>query len=97
MYARGLFKRPSAFLPILMSVGALVVVLLRILVVGTAPESDEGAAAHLWQLLMATQFPVIAFFALRWLPRERRFAVAILGLQGLAGALAATPIWLLGW
>jgi hypothetical protein len=31
-------------------------------------EADEGTLAHLWQLL-AGQIPVLAFFAIKWLPR----------------------------
>jgi len=30
-------------------------------------EADEGVAAHVFQLLMAGQIPIIAFFAFKWL------------------------------
>ena len=30
---------------------------------GMARETDEGAAARIWQLLMAGQVPVVAFYA----------------------------------
>jgi len=36
---------------------------------GDVRETDEGTAAHLWQLLMAAQLPVVAVFAITWLPR----------------------------
>jgi len=52
-----------------MSLVALGLVLGHIAMFGGAREADEGAAAHLWQLLMAGQIPVIAFFAIKWLPR----------------------------
>jgi hypothetical protein len=42
---------------------------------------DEGAAAHLFQLLMVLQAPIILFFALKWLPREPREALTVLALQ----------------
>jgi len=45
------------------------------------PRADEGTAAHLFQILMCGQLPIIAFFALRWLPRDLRAAVQILALQ----------------
>ena len=56
-------RQPSAFIPIAMSIAALGVILIHIARFGTAPQSDEGAAAHIWQLLMAGQVPVILFYA----------------------------------
>ncbi len=91
-----LLKRPSAFLPVAMSLAALGVVVTRVAVMGTAPESDEGTAAHLWQLLMAGQIPVIAFFAITWLPRRPRQALVVLALQAAAVVTAAAPVFLLG-
>src|SRR2546421_4722926 len=55
-------KRPSALIPLAMSLAALAVVLGHIAVSGIAREPDEGAAAHIWQLLMAGQLPVVAFY-----------------------------------
>ena len=46
-----------------MSAAALGTVLFHIVTVGTAPQPDEGAAAHIWQLLMAGQVPVVMFYA----------------------------------
>jgi hypothetical protein len=62
-------KKPSAVLPIAMSLTALTVVLCHLAVYGVAREADEGAAAHIWQLLMGGQIPVLAFFAIKCLPR----------------------------
>jgi hypothetical protein len=64
---------------------------------GAAPQADEGAAAHLWQLLMAIQVPTILFFALRWVPESPRRALPILGLQIVAALGAAAPVFLLRW
>ena len=44
---------PLPWIPIGMSLAALALVLGHIALYGTAREADEGAAAHLWQLLMA--------------------------------------------
>jgi len=88
-------KRPSALIPLAMSLAALAVVLGHIAVSGTAREPDEGAAAHIWQLLMAGQIPFIAFFAITWLPRDRGPALLVLGLQLAAGLAAAAPVFLL--
>jgi hypothetical protein len=76
-----------------MSLSALSLVLFHIAVYGTAREPDEGTAAHLWQLLMGLQIPIIAFFAIRWLPRSSRSAVAVLALQLMAGLAAVAPVW----
>lgn len=90
-----LLKRPSALIPLAMSVAALALVLGHTAIYGAAREADEGAAAHTWQLLMAGQIPVIAFFALTWLPRSPRQAAAVLGLQILAALAAAAPVFIL--
>jgi hypothetical protein len=88
-------KRPSALIPLAMSVAALSLVLGQIAFYGVDRQADEGTAAHLWQLLMAGQIPVIAFFAFRWLPRTPREALLVLALQFVAGLAAATPVYLL--
>ena len=80
-----------------MSLAALAVVLGHIAVSGIAREVDEGTAAHLWQILMAGQIPVIALFALMWLPRAPRQALLVLLLQAAAAIAAAAPVFLLNW
>jgi hypothetical protein len=90
-----LFKKPSAFLPVAMSLAALAVVLVHIAVFGTAREADEGAAAHLWQLLMAAQLPFLVFFAVRWLPLNPKPALLVRALQAGAIVTALAPVYLL--
>jgi len=92
-----MLKHPSAFLPIALSLGALVTVLIFIALHGTAPQADEGAAAHIWQVLMAAQLPLILFFAIKWLPQSPRQAAPILGLQVGAALAAMAPVFLLHW
>ena len=65
---RSTLRHPSAFLPVTMSLLAIAVVITHIVFFGTARQPDEGTAAHLWQLLMAGQLPIVGFFAIRWLP-----------------------------
>jgi hypothetical protein len=89
--------RPSALIPVVMSLAALLVVLGHIVMFGTARQADEGAAAHLWQLLMAGQLPVIAFFAIKWFPRTPGPALLVLALQASAGLAAAAPVFLLNF
>jgi hypothetical protein len=90
-------KHPSAFLPIAMSLLAVVIVLTHIALVGTARQPDEGTAAHLWQLLMAGQLPIVLLFAIRWLPQAPRYALRVLALQAAAAVAALAPVYLLHW
>jgi hypothetical protein len=92
-----LLKRPSALLPLIMSAAALAIVIAYATMFGTARQADEGTAAHLWQLLMAGQLPIIAFFALRWLPAEPKRALVVLALQFVAGCAAAFPVFYFRW
>ena len=89
-------KKPSAFLPVAMSLTALAVVLLNIAIFGTAREADEGAAAHIYQLLMAAQLAPLIIFAVRWLPRSPKQAALVLALQGGAAVTALAPVYFLG-
>ena len=90
-----MMKQPSAFLPVAMSFAALATVLMHVAVFGAVREADEGAAAHIWQLLMGGQLPIVAFFAIKWLPRAPRQALPILALQAGAGLAALAPVFLL--
>lgn len=90
-------RLPSAWLPVAMSLAALAVVLAHIVVSGASRQADEGTAAHLWQLLMAGQLPVIAFFAIRWLPLIPRQALLMLVVQAGAALAALAPVFLLHW
>ena len=80
-----------------MSFGALSAVLIFLALHGPAPQPDEGAAAHIWQILMAVQVPIVAFFALKWVRRFPRQAAPIFGLQVAAALAAMAPVFLLHW
>jgi peptidoglycan/LPS O-acetylase OafA/YrhL len=97
MRITAMLKHPSAFMPLVMSLAALAVVVGYLVVLGpnAPPQPDEGAAAHLWQLLMGGQLPIVAFFALKWLPRAPKEAFPVLALQFVAGVAAAAPVFLL--
>ena len=92
-----ILKHPSAFLPVAMSLVALATVLIFVALHGTAPQTDEGAAAHIWQLLMAAQAPIVLYFAIKWVPQSPRRAVPILALQVGAALAAMAPVFLLHW
>jgi hypothetical protein len=88
-------KQPSAFLPLAMSLTALVIVLGHVVLYGAAREADEGAAAHLWQILMAGQIPLMAFFAIKWMRQAPKQTLSILALQGGAVLAAIAPVYIL--
>lgn len=90
-----LMKQPSAFLPVAMSLAALATVLGHVAMFGAAREADEGTAAHIFQLLMIAQVPIIAFFAIKWLPRTPGQALQILALQAGAALAALAPVFFL--
>ena len=88
-------RLPSAYLPVVMSFAALAIVLYHVAMFGVAREADEGTAAHLFQLLMAGQFPIVAFFAFKWLPRNPTPALLILALQTGVALAAVAPVFFL--
>ena len=95
-----IIKRPSAFLPLAMSLTALAMLIGAIMhgyVVGhpVVREPDEGAIAHLWQLLMAGQMPFVAFFAIKWLPRAPRQTLPVLAVQAGAALASMAPVFFL--
>jgi len=80
-----------------MSFGALATVLIQLALHGPAPQADEGAAAHIWQLLMAVQVPIVLFFAIKWVPQSPKQAARILAVQVGAALAAMAPVFLLHW
>ena len=90
-----LVKKPSAWLPIVMSVAALALVAGDLALYGIERGGEEGAVAHTWQLLMAGQVPLIAYFVMKWLREAPRRAKPILLLQVTAGIAAFAPVYLL--
>jgi hypothetical protein len=91
-----LVRKPSAIAPIVMSLAALGVVLIAIAIGAAKPEPDENAGAHIWQLLMVGQLPLLAWFALRWLRNDLKAGLSIVGLQIAAFVAALLPVWYLG-
>ncbi len=90
-----MLKKPSAFLPITMSLAALITVLVFLAIFGVVHQTDEGAAAHIWQLLMGLQVPIIVFFAIKWLPRAPRQALYVLAVQAIFVLAALAPVYFL--
>jgi hypothetical protein len=51
---------------------------------------------HLWQLLMAFQMPIIAFFAFKWLPRAPRQALYVLAQHAGAALTSVAVVFFFG-
>lgn len=79
-----LLKKPSAYLPILISAGALAMVFGYVARSGVTRQPDEGTPARIFQLLMVLQIPIVLYFAINWLPREPKQSLMVLALQGVA-------------
>ncbi len=88
-----LLKQPSAWLPVAMSCAALATVLAHVAIFGSAREADEGTAAHIFQLLMIAEVPVMAYFAITWLPRIPVRTLQVLALQIGAALAAFAPVF----
>jgi hypothetical protein len=94
---RYLLKEPSAWIPLAMSLIALAFLLTYVANFGIAQrgDGDEGTPARIFQLIMAAQLPIAAYFAFAWLPRRPAQALAILALQAIAWIIPImTVIWL---
>jgi hypothetical protein len=88
-----MIRKPSAFLPIAMSFAVIVTEFTFFARFGVVHEADEGTAAHIFQILMAGQVPILAFFAIKWLPRFPRQAFLVLTLQVGAALAALAPVF----
>jgi len=88
-------KQWSALVPMAMSLAALALVLGHAAIYGIVHEADEGAAAHIFQILMAAQVPVVAYFSIKWLPRAPGQALRVLALQAGAAAAALASVYFL--
>ena len=77
-----IIKKPSAWIPIALS---LVVLTTMIIYIGThstsKPQTDEGTGAHLFQLWLVAEVFLISIFAIKWLPHNRKQALRVLALQ----------------
>ncbi len=88
-----MMEQPSAYLPLVMSLTALAAVLGNIAVYGVVHQADEGSAAHIFQLLMTLQAPVVLYFAIKWIPKQPRRALQVLALQAGAWLMAFAPVF----
>ena len=90
-----LFKQPSAWIPLVMSLAALMLILGYAAIFGIVHNQDEGAPARISQLIMVAQLPIVAYFAFKWLPKRTAQALIVLALQVVGWIIPIiTVIWL---
>jgi hypothetical protein len=87
-----IFRNASAWIPLAMSTLALLIVLGHVAMASPVPPTDEGTAAHLFQLLIAGQAPFVAFFAFKWMPRSPAEAMFVIAAQAAAAMIALAPV-----
>ena len=93
-----IIKKPSAWVPIALSLITLVMILVYIATVDIAnpPEADEGIPAHLFQIWLVIEFFMLAFFAIKWLPQNPKSAFFVLALQIVMVLIPMSIVFSLG-
>lgn len=88
-----LIKKPSAWTPIVISLGILAMLLGYLLKNGLVHETDEGTAAHLFQIWLVLEFLGLSFFGLKWLPRQPKQALVVVVIQCVAAFLPLSLVY----
>jgi len=89
-------KKPSAWIPLVMSASALLLVAGYVGLFGVQKSSgDESSVARLFQLLLAGQLPIIGYFAIKWFPKHQKEVVRIVVIQTIAAIVPLVTILLL--
>jgi len=89
---RSALNRLSGRLPIAMSLLALALVVLALVTGWETHQRDEGAAAHIFQLLIVAQAPLVLLFLATADWRRLATPARTLGLQVAALLLAFAPV-----
>ena len=92
-----LMRKPSAWLPLALSLVAIGLIVAHVVFVGVAPQADEGTEARIFQVLMLLDALVIGAFAVRWPPIAPKAASAVVALQLLIAAIPLITIAVLEW
>lgn len=90
-----LLRTPSAWVPIVLSVAALALIVGFVARFGVVQSEDEGTAARTFQMLLLANAAAIAYFVIRWVPKDPKPAAAIAGLQVLLAVIPVVTIILL--
>ncbi len=85
-------NRISGIVPIALSLMAFAVVILAVLTGWGKGDADEGAGAHIFQLLVVAQVPFILVFSATADWKKARRVSGLLALQGAGLVLAFAPV-----
>ena len=88
-----IIKNPSAWIPIAMSLSMLAYIISYIMIFGIVYHEDEGTPAHLFQLWLVLEVLMVAFFAIKWLPKTPKQALFVLAIQIVAILAACAPVF----
>ena len=92
-----LIRKPSAWIPIVMSLTALSAMLIYFVISGIPiREPDEGTPAHLFQLWLIIEVLMMVVFATKWVLREPKQTLLILAIQIIAVLVVCAPVFYLG-
>lgn len=87
-----LLKTPSAWLPLAMSVTAILLIIIYVGINGVRVNQDERTAARIFQMLLIGQVPIVIYFASKWLPKSSKEATEIILLQATVALLSIVLI-----
>ena len=89
-----ILKHPSAWVPLAASLVVLIIWTISIAAFG-APvrQPDEGAGAHLFQIWLVFEVFMLAFFAIKWLPKAPKQALLIMIFEIVAALAACAPVF----
>ncbi|MGA2549654.1 MAG: hypothetical protein ABSF50_05845 [Burkholderiaceae bacterium] len=90
-------NKPSALIPAVMSLVALLLFLIQLMTHGAAPVRAERVVAYLYLLLVVAQLPFIAFFGYRWFREAPLRGMPVVLSQAIALAAALVPMHMMGW
>ena len=88
-------KKPSAWIPLALSLCAIMLIIVHVVIFGVTNETDEGTAAHIFQLLMVAQLPFVTVFIIRWLPQKPKQAIWVFISQAVLAMSAVTLVYFL--
>lgn len=91
----GGINRISAIAPVAMSLAAFIMVVVAAVMGRANSQPDEGTLAHIFQLLIAAQMPVILLFLVTADCRHSTRVARPLALQGAAIILAVGSVYYL--
>lgn len=88
-------QSPGAWIPLALSLAGLLMVVLHALMFGVVHEADEGTPAHVFQLLLLVQVPLVLWHLIRFLPVDRARALGVAGMQATLALAAMLAAWML--